>query len=403
MNQNVENMREPSMNQNVENMREPSMNQNIEGMREISAGGNRFFTESGNGFSTEPERLWDILSAHAAKYPLMQPQDAVKLVYQNEFGGGHLVKDEADSLQRLRDEWQQVHSAHNGFQCTGNVSPCPESVFQRAGNVVPWENIGNGFARIYLSGLDTSVYSLEQFNHDFVRSGQMHSGTMHHFLQKLEILRRMAEQNMFSFAPEELQQFLETYIAAGCPMVSHSAVYRAAYIPAYRVIQCRTCAPLLINRILALELRCENALESLCENFPEAHNGTSDKTSDEISNVTSDKTFDEISNAMSNGTSDKTSVVIAIDGRCASGKSTFAAQLAQRYHWNLIHMDDSHKEIQSRDNVFRPIEPETHSSLEGHEENHEDEENTNMIPARRIRIKRSTEYESESESDEPEI
>ena len=43
---------------------------------------------------------------------------------------------------------------------------------------------------------------------------------------------------------------------------------------------------------------------------------------------------------MSNGTSDKTSVVIAIDGRCASGKSTFAAQLAQRYHWNLIHMDD---------------------------------------------------------------
>ena len=73
---------------------------------------------------------------------------------------------------------------------------------------------------------------------------------------------------------------------------------------------------------------------------------------------------------------------------------------------NLIHMDDSHKEIQSRDNVFRPIEPDTHSSLEGHEENHEDdEENTNMIPARRIRIKRSTEYEAESgtESDEPEI
>ena len=63
----------------------------------------------------------------------------------------------------------------------------------------------------------------------------------------------------------------------------------------------------------------------------------------------------------------------------------------------LLHMDDSHKEIQSHDNVFRPVEPETHGNLEENKENHEDEENMNMIPARRIRIKRSTEYESESE------
>ena len=70
---------------------------------------------------------------------------------------------------------------------------------------------------------------------------------------------------------------------------------------------------------------------------------------------------------------------------------------------SLIHMDDSQKEIQSHDSVFRPVETDTHGNFEGHEENHEDEENTNMIPARRIRIKRSTEYESESESDEPEI
>ena len=66
---------------------------------------------------------------------------------------------------------------------------------------------------------------------------------------------------------------------------------------------------------------------------------------------------------------------------------------------NLIHMDDSVKEIQSRDNVFRPAEPETHGNFEENKENENDEENTNMIPARRIRIKRSTEYESESESE----
>lgn len=36
----------------------------------------------------------------------------------------------------------------------------------------------------------------------------------------------------------------------------------------------------------------------------------------------------------------KASVIVAIDGRCASGKTTLAAALAQRYDCNLFHMDD---------------------------------------------------------------
>ena len=37
--------------------------------------------------------LKQILISHAARYPLMEPTDAVKLIYQNEFGGGHLIRD----------------------------------------------------------------------------------------------------------------------------------------------------------------------------------------------------------------------------------------------------------------------------------------------------------------------
>ena len=64
---------------------------------------------------------------------------------------------------------------------------------------------------------------------------------------------------------------------------------------------------------------------------------------------------------------------------------------------SVLHIDDTKEEMQSPDNVFRPIESETHSNLEGHEDNQNEEEETNMIPARRIRIKRSTEYDTESE------
>ena len=49
-----------------------------------------------------------ILLAHAARYPLIEPTDAVKLIYQNEFGGGHLIWDEEKCLDYLRKEYASV-------------------------------------------------------------------------------------------------------------------------------------------------------------------------------------------------------------------------------------------------------------------------------------------------------
>ena len=42
--------------------------------------------------------LEDVLLQHFDRYPRMQPQDAVKLIYQQEFGPGHLVKDEKKAM-----------------------------------------------------------------------------------------------------------------------------------------------------------------------------------------------------------------------------------------------------------------------------------------------------------------
>lgn len=42
--------------------------------------------------------LEGVLKEHAKRYPLMQPRDAVKLIYQNEFGGGDLIRDEEACL-----------------------------------------------------------------------------------------------------------------------------------------------------------------------------------------------------------------------------------------------------------------------------------------------------------------
>ena len=53
----------------------------------------------------------DCLKYHFDRYPAMMPKDAVKLVYQSAFGGGHLVRDEASALELLKEEIE--HTQHS--------------------------------------------------------------------------------------------------------------------------------------------------------------------------------------------------------------------------------------------------------------------------------------------------
>lgn len=161
------------------------------------------------------ETLEQILLRHANRYPLMQPQDAVKLIYQNVFGGGHLIRDPAACCCALQHE----------FESTPHDSDCP---------VV--ENIGNGLVRVNLAAIHTSGYSVLQLGYDFVASAQQHTGKLSGFLLKLEILRQVTEKDAFGFSLEELERYLTDYKQAGYPMVSHSEVYRKNYKPAYRIV-----------------------------------------------------------------------------------------------------------------------------------------------------------------------
>lgn len=163
--------------------------------------------------------LCRILAAHGEKYPLMTPCDAVKLIYQNEFGGGHLITDRDASLARLRAEYEAV---------------------EHDPSLPLFEDIGGGLVRIMLTALDTNIYSLEHLNEDFARSAARHRGEMDRFLEKLVVLKKLTGQGVLPFSADELDAYLSEYIPAGCPMVSHSAQYRRTYRPAYRVIQRRS-------------------------------------------------------------------------------------------------------------------------------------------------------------------
>lgn len=159
------------------------------------------------------KELEQILRLHAQRYPKMQPCDAVKLIYQNEFGGGHLIRDEEACLQYLRREY-------------AGVQPDPRMPLQ--------ESIGNGMVRVNLAALPPS--DLEALGQSFIRSASAHRGDMASFLAKLSVLQQLTEQGIFAFSGEELAQYLREYEKQGYPAVSHSQTYREHYHPAYRVI-----------------------------------------------------------------------------------------------------------------------------------------------------------------------
>ena len=164
------------------------------------------------------EELRAILIAHAKRYPLMQPTDAVKLIYQNEFGGGHLIRDEQACLNYLRREYTSV---------------------AKDPTVPLYEDIGNGIIRVNLAAVKPE--DLEQLGRAFIDSAAKHKGTMDRFLNKLEVLRKLTAEGVFAFDTNALTAYLFEYKADGYPAVSHDEIYRSTYKPAYRIVLSEMC------------------------------------------------------------------------------------------------------------------------------------------------------------------
>ena len=160
------------------------------------------------------EELKSVLKDHAKRYPRMEPTDAVKLLYQNEFGGGHLIRDVDACLRYLQAEYESI--------------PKDPAATRR-------EYIGNGIYRVNLAPLTEA--ELDQLGRNFIASAAAQQGDLDRFIQKLETLKKLTAEGVFAFDSAQLEEYLTAYEQAGYPMVSHSPTYRDHYKPAYRVVK----------------------------------------------------------------------------------------------------------------------------------------------------------------------
>ena len=209
-------------------------------------------------------------------YPKMQIQDMVKLIYQNEFAGGHLIENEKDSLQKLQEECRYLER----YSPNGRI---PDDAF---------EEIGNGLCRFHLTALRCNNIKHTTVNRFFLSTANSICGSIQSFEEKLDVLRRCCKDRELPYPLEELEAFLYAYKHQGYLPVSHSEVYRTAYAPAYRIVKSEY----------------HDFFEIFCRIYSLM------------------KSHDTVN--------------VAIDGNSGAGKSTLASLISNVYDCNIFHMDD---------------------------------------------------------------
>lgn len=148
-----------------------------------------------------------VLKAHKQQYPHMEIQDTAKLLYQSEFGGGHIIANEDTSLEFIKEEYG-VYSEKGWPNADRPL-------------VVP---IGNGLCRVDLAVLDKGLCP-ETLNQMFVKTANQVKGSVGNLEEKIKSLNLQQDPWIFQWKEKDY------------PPIHHSKEFRDNYHPAYRVVR----------------------------------------------------------------------------------------------------------------------------------------------------------------------
>lgn len=232
------------------------------------------------------------LLQQASLHPAMEPQDVYKLMFQAAFGAEHLLKDTDAAWSFFQKEYEQV----------------------QPGNELLYEQIQDNLFRVNLGAWKRKGLPAEWLFRMFVGSVNGPVEGREVFLQYEAIAKSMVLQGDFSFSDSEFREYSEEYECKGVGPVHHSQHYREEEKPAYRLVRGEYLRLLPLLERMAVYLHDS---ETEGSTMP---------------------------------------MIIAVDGRCASGKTTMARMLAEVTDAGVIHMDDFFlpKELRTKERLSEP-------------------------------------------------
>ena len=159
----------------------------------------------------------DILTDHARRYPRWQLDDVYKLVHQGALGSEHAVSDEAHARSWLVRE-------------VAEMRPGPDEPL-----VDPISPDG-AIVRVHLRPYARLGLDVEQLLQAFLRTAREFRGSPREVERGLIEVARLAREGPLAFHEADILGILSRTRAGGFPALRHSAVFRAEYRPAYRVV-----------------------------------------------------------------------------------------------------------------------------------------------------------------------
>lgn len=154
------------------------------------------------------------------------------------------------------------------------------------------ESIGNGLVRINLAAEKVTYSMLPLLNKLFIATSKKINFQTYYFEKNLALLQHLVNEGKLNVKLENVQTMIDTYKKSNYPPVHHSKIYRKLYKPHYRVID-------------------ENYMKYL-------------------------PVIQEIEKLLE----ENKKIVVAIDGRCGSGKTIMAQVIQEVFDSNVVHMDD---------------------------------------------------------------
>lgn len=161
------------------------------------------------------------------------------------------------------------------------------------------EDIGGGLCRFHLNPDVEKTAASEVLIKLFRLTSEKYIGNWDGLEEKLSVLEKLPVSGM--------GEWLKQYRAKGCPAVHHSEVYRAHYTPHYRLLK-----------------------QEYARFFPALL-------------------------AVAKQIQERGQVVLAIDGRCGSGKTSLAELMEQVFDCNVFHMDDFYLPLEKREDNWLEI------------------------------------------------
>ncbi len=164
--------------------------------------------------SSQPFR--DLILFHRDSYPLSEPRDFYKLIYQGVFGVGHIISEKAKDY--LVEEANRVNlKDYLDRELVEPVAPDGKMV------------------RIYLRPFMRAHLSLDQLFNVMIKSAKM-QGDQELFKTYWGSFLEMVDSGDLSFDPVKMKALKENMERHGIKPRHHTEPYRDAYYPAYRVV-----------------------------------------------------------------------------------------------------------------------------------------------------------------------